>query len=189
MHFEVQMEVMALPKITEDFMSCQGRFVYSFNGSAQSRAGTYVIQSLSVKGIQRNLLTLGIFTEKRDMLTKLIKLTVEIMSSASGYKSSCAAFLCKTDFTLSDSTSHNQSKMEHFFENEGIQENAPEQLLCSVHLLMLLQKKIKEHFQDIHMIRKKTNQTLPFRRHKVSYIVELLRSSSNYISKEYSAKP
>ena len=114
------MEALTLSEITEGVMSGSACVVYSFNRSAQSGVGKYVVHSLSVNGIQKNLPTLGVFTD-----------------------SSSQAILCKIDFVVSESTLHYLNVMEHVFGDKGIKENAPQSLLRNVRPLMLFQKKIK----------------------------------------------
>ena len=81
------MKAMALAKICEDVMSDDSDtvIVYSNDGSAVSGVGNYVVQSLTINGIQRSLPTFGIFTESRNSLQKLQLSTFEILSASSGY--------------------------------------------------------------------------------------------------------
>ena len=121
--------------------------VYSSDGSAQSGVGNYVVQSLSINGAQRNLLTFGIFTEKRETLADLVKCTIQILSAASTYKYSTSDILKKITFAMSDSTAHNLKVMEKVCEDEGV-ENNPIVLLCNIHPYMMFQR--KEFCQELH---------------------------------------
>ena len=67
-------------------MSGSACMVYSNDGSTQSGVGNYVVQSLFVDEIHRNLPTFRVFSEKRETLVDLIKCTTNILSAASMYK-------------------------------------------------------------------------------------------------------
>ena len=84
---ERYMEAMALARIVDDIMQEDSEtcVVYSNDGSAQSGLGKYIVQSLTINGVQRSLPTFGIFTELRDCLTLLELTTLEILSACSGY--------------------------------------------------------------------------------------------------------
>ena len=109
---EVQVEAMALHMIIEELMTGEACVVYFIDGSAQSGVGHYVVQSLSINGVQRNLPISGIFTEKRETLADLVKCTIQIFSAASAYKHSTSDILKKITFVMSDSTAHNLKVME-----------------------------------------------------------------------------
>ena len=64
---EVQTEALALALIVEEIMSGTACVVYSNDGSAQSGVGNFVVQSMFVNGIQRNLPTFGVFSENRHL--------------------------------------------------------------------------------------------------------------------------
>ena len=83
---EVQVEAMALHMIVKQLITGETCVVYSNDGSAQSGVRNYVVQSLSINGVQRNLPTFGIFTEKRETLADLVKCIIQILSAASTYK-------------------------------------------------------------------------------------------------------
>ena len=53
------MEAMALGKIVEEIMIEGAIITYSNDGSAQSGVGSYVVQSLTIDGVQRALPTYG----------------------------------------------------------------------------------------------------------------------------------
>ena len=98
---------MALHMIMEELITGEACVVYSNDGSAQSRMGNYVAQSLSINGVQRNVPTFRIFTEKRKTLADLVKCTIEILLAASAYKYSTSDILKKITFVMRDSTAHN----------------------------------------------------------------------------------
>lgn len=82
------MEAMALSSIVEEIME-EGNaatVVYSNDGSAVRRLGSYVVSSLTINGIQRALPTFSIFTESRDSLKNLQIRTYEILSAACCHK-------------------------------------------------------------------------------------------------------
>ena len=126
---------MALHMIVKQLMTGETCVVYSNDGSAQSGVRNYVVQSLSINGVQRNLPTFGIFTEKRETLADLVKCTIQILSAASAYKYNTSDILKKITFVMSDSTAHNLNVMEKVCEDEGV-ENNPLVLLCNIHPLI-----------------------------------------------------
>ena len=137
---EVLVETMALHMVVEELM--RGEVVLSIPiGPAQRGMGNYVVQSLSIYGVQRNLSTFGIFTEKRETLADLVKCTIQILSAASAYKYSASDIL-KITFVMSDSTAHNLKVMEKVCEDEDVEKN-PLVFLCNIHPLMMFQRKIK----------------------------------------------
>ena len=83
---EVLVETMALHMVVEELMTGEACVVYSNDGPVQRGMGNYVVQSLSIYGVQRNLSTFGIFTEKRETLADLVKCIIQILSAASTYK-------------------------------------------------------------------------------------------------------
>ena len=107
-----RVEAMALSLIVEELMSGSACVVYSNDESVQSGVGNYVVQSIFVNGIQRNLPTFGVFTEKRETSADLIKCTLAILSASPAYKYSTQDILKKIEFVMSDSTSHNLQVME-----------------------------------------------------------------------------
>ena len=62
-----RVEAMALSLIIEELMSGSACVVYSNDGSVQSGVGNYVVQSIFVNGILRNLPMFGVFTKERDI--------------------------------------------------------------------------------------------------------------------------
>ena len=138
---EVLVETMALHMVVEELMRGEACVIYSNDGPAQRGMGNYVVQSLSIYGVQRNLSTFGIFTEKRETLADLVKCTIQILSAASAYKYSSSDIL-KITFVMSDNTAHNLKVMEKVCEDEDVEKN-PLVFLCNIHPLMMFQRKIK----------------------------------------------
>ena len=72
---EPEMEAMALCSIVEEIMDNsnvgENCVVLSNDGSSASGVGAYVVQSLTVNGIPRNLPILGVCTESREILAEL----------------------------------------------------------------------------------------------------------------------
>ena len=99
-------EVMALNAIVEEIMK-EGNIatVYANDGSSRSGVGSYVVQSLTINGVQRALPTFSIFTESRELLTDLEVTTLKILSAAFFHKYSDQDILGKIDLVMSDSTS------------------------------------------------------------------------------------
>ena len=123
--------------------------VYSNDDSSQSVTGNYVVQSLTVNGVQRSLPTFGIVTETRESLKDLTVSTLDILSASSGHMYSKKQILEKVTFTMTDSTSHSVGAMDMVCEELSVEE-VPPQLFCNVHPLMLFQGKIKDLCQQIH---------------------------------------
>ena len=118
--------------------------VNSFTRSAEGGVGNYVVQSLSVSVIQRNLPKLKIITEKREIWADLTKFTVEILSAAPGYKYSFQAILCKIDFVMGESIFHNLNVIKHVFKK--MRESKK---MHHIHPLRHFQKKIKEKSKTV----------------------------------------
>ena len=109
---------MILSDITHQIMdSKENTIVYSNDGSAQSGVGNYVVQSISINGVQRTLPTLGIFTESRESLAELEKTTFQILSASTGYRFSEKEIVEHIDFVMTDSTSHNLGVIEKVCED------------------------------------------------------------------------
>ena len=106
---EQYIEAMALSAIVvetmlDDSVSC---VVYSNEGSSQSVTGSYVVQSLTVKGVQRSLPTFPIFTKTRDTLKELTIATLDILAASCGHRCSTSEIFKKVTFTMVDGTAHN----------------------------------------------------------------------------------
>ena len=189
---EVQVEAMALHMIVKQLMTGETCVVYSNDGSYQSGVRNYVVQSLSINGVQRNLPTFGIFTEKRETLADLVKCTIQILSAASVYKYSTSDIIKEITFVMSDNTAHNLEVIEKVCEDEGA-ENNPLVILCNIHSLMMFQRKMKELCQELHdMIGKnriKECFLVDIEFHSESFVIMSIKCLSNFICEEYSAKP
>ena len=151
-----------------------------------------VVQSLSINGVQINLPTFGIFTEKRETLADLVKCTIQILSAASVYKYSTSDVIKEITFVMSDNTAHNLEVIEKVCEDVGA-ENNPLVILCNIHSLMMFQRKIKELCQELHdMIGKnriKECFLVDIEFHSESFVIMSIKCLSNFICEEYSAKP
>ena len=81
-HIESYSEAIALSSIVEEMMSEDtiASITYSNDGSSVSRVGSYVVQSLTLNGVQRCLPTFGIFTESHESPKDLEICTLKILS-------------------------------------------------------------------------------------------------------------
>ena len=75
---------MALSLIVEEMMSEDTieSITYSNDGSSMSRVGSYVVQSLTLNGVQRCLPTINIFIESRESLKDLEIYTLKVLSAS-----------------------------------------------------------------------------------------------------------
>ena len=131
--------------------SSDSTIVYSNDGSALNGVGNFVVQSISIDGKQRALLTMGIFTESRESLAELQKTTLRILSASTGYtcKYSEKEILEQIQFIMTDSTAHNIGviqKVCECLESKPV----PKSLVCNIHPLMMFQRQVKKVFQIIH---------------------------------------
>ena len=104
--------------------------------------GAYVVQSLTINGVQCAFPTLPIFTESRESLKELQITTLKILFAATGHKYSGGDILKKSDFVITDSTSNNLEVIGILRKELQVDE-IPNTLSCNVHLLMF-QAKMKE---------------------------------------------
>ena len=191
---ETHFEAMALCSIVEEIMQddTATTVTYSNDGSAMSGVGSYVVQSLNVNGVQRALPTFSIFTESRNSLKDLEITTLRILAASSGHKYSEQDILKRISFVMTDSTSHNKGVIELVCQELNV-EQIPATLLCNVHPLMMFQGKIKELCQEIHDLlgNKKINDCfmvdVEFK--SESFIIKSIKCLSNFINRDYSAKP
>ena len=73
---ESYLEAMALASMVEEIMSGKKMVItYSNDGSAMSGVGNYVVQSFTINNVQRALPTFTIFTETRESLKEMEKMT------------------------------------------------------------------------------------------------------------------
>lgn len=190
---EPYVEAMILSSITEQIMcSSESTIVYSNDGSALSRVGNFVVQSISIDGKQRALPTMGIFTESRESLADLEKTTLQILSAATGQRYSDKEILEKIQFIMTDSTAHNIGVIQKVCEDLE-SENVPKSLVCNIHPLMMFQRKVKKVFQIIHdaigSAKIKECFLVDIEFHNESFIVKAITCLSSFINKDFSAKP
>ena len=97
LHKEPYFEEMALNAIVEKMMEDESNasITYYNDGSSMSGVGSYIVQSLTINGVQHSLPTLGVFTESRETLKDLEITTLKIISAASGHKYTKQDILCK----------------------------------------------------------------------------------------------
>ena len=191
---EKYMEAMALNTIVHEIMNEDSEtcVVYSNDGSAQSITGNYVVQSLTINGVQRSLPTFGIISETKESLKDLQLATLNLLSASTGFKFTSKQILEKINFVMTDSTAHNIGVTDMVCAELDIAK-IPGQLLCNVHPLMMIQNKIKELCIKIHdeLGKKKIKDCflVDVEFHSESFIVKALKCFSNFINKEYSGKP
>ena len=191
---ESYLEALALNCVVEEMMTGDDEscVVYSNDGSAQSGVGSYVVQSFTVNGKPRALPTFAVFTESRETLAELVDCTLDILVASSGHRYKKDELISKVDFVMTDSTSHNLNVIEKVCEDLNV-EDVPDTLLCNVHPLMLFQRKIKELLQQIHdqLGKQKLSDSflvdVDFKNE--SFVVKAIKCLSNFINKDYSAKP
>ena len=101
---EPYIEAMILSNIVEEIMNgdSQNVVTYSNDGSSLNRTGNFVVQSFNINGVQRMLLTSGIFAETKKSLAELIQITLEILSAATGYMYTESQIMAKIDFVMTD---------------------------------------------------------------------------------------
>ena len=133
-HTEPYFEAMALSSIVEEMMSEDtiASITYSNDGSSMSGVGLYVVQSLTLNGVQRCLPTSGIFTESHESLKGLEICTLKILSASCCHEYSEKEILQHIKFVMTDSTSHNLNVINQVAEELGA-ESVPSTLLCNVH--------------------------------------------------------
>ena len=194
---ENAIEVAALAGITEEIMDekNEATITYSHDGSAKSGVASFIVQSMTINGVQRALPTMGIHSESRENLKELQLLVYNTLSIASSQKYSPKEIMEKVKYVMTDSTAHNLKVTEAVCEELGIEEEEekPKTLLCNVHPLMMFQGKLKKLFQQIHdlignhKIKECFLVETDFR--SESFIWKSIRCLNNFISVEYSAKP
>ena len=191
---EAYMEAMALSCVVDEIMKEDSKacVVYSNDGSSQSVTGNYVVQSLTVNGVQRSLPTFGIFTETRESLKDLTVATLEVLSASTGYRYTPSQLLEKISFVMTDSTSHNIGVIDMVCTDLNV-EKVPPQLFCNVHPLMIFQNKIKDICQRIHnnlgKQRIKDCFLVDVEFQNESFVIKALTCLSNFINRDFSGKP
>ena len=140
----------------------------------------------------RSLPTFGIFSESRESLTELTKCTLDILAASSGYQYTSKDIAQKINYVMTDSTAHNLNVIQQVCDDLEV-ETTPSTLLCNVHPLMMFQGKIKQLCQQIHESLGKSKISecflvdVEFRNE--SFVVKAVKCLSNFINREYSAKP
>lgn len=87
--------VLALDAIVEELMEDENQAtVYAYNGSSRISVGSYVIQSLTINGIQHALPTFGIFKESRESLKEIEMATLKILSAELLYLNTQRGIFC-----------------------------------------------------------------------------------------------
>ena len=185
---------MILASIVTEIMSPESEttIMYSNDSSSKSGVGNFIVQSFIIDGKQRTLPTLPIFTESVQSLKELEKMIPEILSLASGMKYSEVEIYERIHFVMMDSTAHNFGVMEEVGTELGAK-SSPLSLVCNVHLLMMMQGKVKSVFKEIH-------NTLGIGVIKECFMVDIdfcydssfekaLHCLTSFISNEFSSKP
>ena len=185
-------EAMALSSIVEEVMNGKKVVMYANDGSSMNGVGSYVVQSITIDGVQRPLPTFSIFTESRESLEELESMTLRILSAACGYKYTEQDLLGRIDFVMTDSTSHNLNVMENVCHRHKV-DSIPKQLLCNMHPLLMLQRKVKDVFQVLHDKLGK-NRIIECFLVDVDFagedfITKAIKCLTSFISKDYSSKP
>jgi len=189
---ESYIEAMALSAIVEEIVEGgDATVMYANDGSGMNGVGNYVVQSLTVNGVQRVLPTFGIFTESRDSLKNLEKSTLRILCASTGYKYNEKQILEHIDFVMTDSTSHNLTVMESVC-NEFDAE-IPKSLTCNIHPLMMIQRKMNDVYQLLHDTLGKEKIVdcflvdVDFARE--NFVIKAIKCLTSFINKDFSAKP
>lgn len=118
-------------------------------------------------------------------------MTLKILCAAAGCRYTEQDILANLQFVMTDSTAHNLEVMESVCKEYGVK--APKALTCNVHPLMMMQRKIKEVFRIIHdeigasKIKDCFLTETDFANE--DFITKSITCLSNFINKDYSAKP
>ena len=185
---------MVLCSVVEEIMNNDTKpcMVYSNDGSGQSGVGNYVVQSLTINGVQRTLPTLSIVSESKNTLKDHYMHTLKILSAASGGNYQEQQLFKKISFRMTGSTAHNLEVVK-IMDKELNSKHNPPALICNVHLLMMFQNKIKDLCQQIYdSIGKKRIKecfmvNVEFTNE--SFILKALKCFSKLINKECFSKP
>ena len=151
----------------------------------------FVVQSFNISAVQRILPTLGIFAETKKSLTKLIQTTLEILFAATGCVYYESQIMAKIDFVMTDSTSQNLGVIEMVCE-EVQSEYVPSSLVCIIHPLMIMERKVKQLFQVIldkignNEINKSFYIDVDFK--SESFLLKAIRCLTSFINRGFSTK-
>ena len=165
---------------------------YSNDGSSMSGVGSYVVQSLTINGVQRCLPMFGIFTESRESLKDLEICSLKILSASCYHEYSEKEILQHIKSVITDSTPHNLNVISQAAEELGA-ESVPSTLLCNAHPLTMFQGKIKGLCQQIHdsLGNQKINECflvdIEFKNQ--SFIIKSLNCLLNFINRDNSSMP
>ena len=134
-HTEPYFEAMALSSIAEGMMSEDtiASIAYSNDGSSVSGVGSYVVQSLTLNGVQRCLPTFGIFTESREGLKDLEICTLKILSSSYCHEYTEKEILQHLKFIMTDSTLDTLNVINQVAEESGQKVSPPHFYVMSIH--------------------------------------------------------
>ena len=185
---------MVLCSVVEEIMNNDTKpcVVYSNDGSGQSGVGNYVVQSLTINGVQRTLPTLPIVSESKNTLKDHHMHTLKILSAASGGNYQEQQLFKKISFRMTDSTAHNLEVLK-IMDKELNSKHNPPALSCNVHLLMMFQNKIKDLCQQMYdSIGKKRIKEcfmVDVEFTNESFILKALKYLSKFINKECFSKP
>ena len=148
---EPYLETMILASIVTEIMrpKSETTITYSNDGSSKSGVGNFIVPSFIINGKLRALPTLPSSTESVQSLKELEKMTLEILSFASGSKYSEVEIYERIDFVMTDSTAQNLGVIQEVGTELGA-ESSPLSLVCNVHPLMMIQGKVKSVFKEIH---------------------------------------
>ena len=188
---EPYLEAVAMSSIVNEIMDGNKTVVYANDGSAKNGVGSFLVQSLSIDGVQRPLPTFSIFTETRESLEELEVMTIRMLVAASGYRYSEQDILRKIDFVMHDSTSHNLKVINNVCERFNVE--APKSLLCNIHPLMMFQRQVKDVFQSVHDTLGKDRIVECFLVDvdfaNEDFISKAIKCLTSFINKDFSAKP
>ncbi len=119
-------------------------------------------------------------------------MTFKMLAAATGWKFSEKDLVAKIDFVMTDSTAHNLGVIGDVCEELGV-EDVPDSLVCHVHPLMMLQRKVMDFWQEIHdafgtnAIKDCFITDVDFRNE--SFIYKAVTCLSSFINNDYSSKP
>ena len=141
---EPYLEAVALSTIIEEVMKGGKCVVYGNDGSAQSGIGNYVVQSITLDGVQLTIPTFSIFTKTHKSLEELELMTLRMLIAACSYRNTEKQLLEHMDVFITDHTSHNLTVTDNVCDR--FEAEAPKALLCNVHPLTMFQPKVTDVF-------------------------------------------
>ena len=191
---EAYVEALILAGIANEIMLPDSHIVvtYSNDGSAQSGVGNNVVQSFSINGKQRAISTMSIFTKSKTSLKEMQSITLKMLAASTGWKYTEKELVEKIDFVITVSNSHNLGVIEEVCA-ELQTDSVPDSLVCHVHPMMMLQRKIKAVWQEIHdtfganIIKEFFSSNVDFRNEFFTY--KAITCLCSFINSDYSSKP